>query len=319
MNDEWIKAWSAFRTPDSANPWATALDQWWRQTAPADKTDPTYAVFERLLTQGRAFFTLTEPFVQAGDDGAGTDWRRALESALAALKRQFDDPQTASAALWQLPLDHWQRIAPLLNGLPGDYPRSLAGAAGVPAPPEPIERILSAPGVGYTRESQEQYKKLAKLAIDYQQAYQEYTDAYLDMGKESVDLLSARIRERGTPVSSVRELYDLWVETSEEVYGRRVRTPEYAALHGRLINAAMILRHHGSKVMEEFADGLNLPTRTEMDTMHARYQQSRRREHMLHQELKDTQRQLGELRDALGLTGVKGPAKTRPRKRKVSK
>ena len=47
-------------------------------------------------------------------------------------------------------------------------------------------------------------------------------------------------------------------------------------LHGDLVNALMAVKSQGGKIMDEIAGMFNMPTRSEMDTVHSRFQDSRR-------------------------------------------
>lgn len=298
-NDNWEKAWSALGGATTGNPWAAALDHWWRGFATQGDTE-SQDVLERIVAQSRAFFAFAGPLEKAL---GGKDWQQDIHSALEALKNQFADPGAGTTALWQAPLEHWRRVGSMLSELPGGYLNSTIPGSGQSAQEfaqGKLQQLLTTPGVGYTREHQEQLQKLARLNIDYQNAYARYARAYTEMAKRSLDELWARIQQRDEPIESVRELYDLWVECSERVYAEEVKTKEYVALHGELVNAAVALRHHTAQIIEETAEAANLPTRREMDTLHARYQQTRRREQRLHAELASARSILAQQRESIG-------------------
>ena len=44
----------------------------------------------------------------------------------------------------------------------------------------------------------------------------------------------------GQTISSLRELYNLWVECNEETYGHMLHSAEYSELSGRLLNALLV-------------------------------------------------------------------------------
>ena len=99
------------------------------------------------------------------------------------------------------------------------------------------------------------------------------------------DRLFARTEADQKAITTVRELYDLWVECSEEVYAKNVLTDEYAEMHGEMVNALMALKHQGAQMMDDLAGALNMPTRQEMDTIHLRFQTSRRNNQTLRKEV----------------------------------
>ncbi len=298
-NDDWLKAWGAFTPSPQGNPFAAALDQWW-QTFPRDSDEQAPEVLDKLIRQARAFFELGEQINRSAADvtTAGGDWQALIDQSLGVLKNSFGSAAPGAASpdmgFWQMPLETWQRAASALSGLPGDYLG--ASAAGWHGTADAdlrgkLDQILSSPGIGYTRERQEQAQKFAKLLMEYQRVYQRYVSVYVEMGRRSVERLQRKVAERakegGEPVSSVRELYDLWIQCSEEVYAETTLRDEYVDLHGELVNASLALKRHTSVTMDEIAGTLNLPTRREMETMQRRYQHSRRQENQLRRQVAD--------------------------------
>jgi class III poly(R)-hydroxyalkanoic acid synthase PhaE subunit len=78
----------------------------------------------------------------------------------------------------------------------------------------------------------------------------------------------------------------------EEVYGEQVMTPEYAGIHGRLVNALMATKKHFSQMVDENLGALNMPTRSEIRTLQDRLQETRRENKQLRQELEQLQDKL---------------------------
>ncbi len=73
---------------------------------------------------------------------------------------------------------------------------------------------MSVPGVGYTREAQEQAQRGARLLLDYERALQEYTQLHSKAGIDSLERLSKKViegAEKSREIKSLREIYDLWV------------------------------------------------------------------------------------------------------------
>lgn len=75
----------------------------------------------------------------------------------------------------------------------------------------------------------------------YQQVQNEYLGLLQDAAQKGLDLMQQRLNAQSAPeeeqISSLRELYNLWVECNEETYGQMLRSMEYATLNGRLLNA----------------------------------------------------------------------------------
>jgi class III poly(R)-hydroxyalkanoic acid synthase PhaE subunit len=249
-----------------------------------------------MMAQGKSFFAfgdaLGSAYAKDDKDGDVQAWfLRSLEN----LKRGLDAQTWPGAAaptvngLWQLPLESWRHTASALTGMPV---AALHGAAGgAPAVPwmhQQLERMLAIPGVGYTREHQEQMQKLGSLMIAYQKAFNEYTAAYADMGKRSIERLKTRLDERQAageaPIGSTKELFDLWVDCSEEVYAEFVMSDDYVRLHGNMTNALMALKKQERTMLDDGLEAMNLPSRREMDTLLRRFQQARRDEKTLQAE-----------------------------------
>lgn len=273
------------------NPWAEALDGWWKtvSTAATPEVNDFYA---RLSEQAKAFFRLSEGFTQMAHAATGggnlTQWQDQMEQALAGLKKNFSDSNGNThefmrqvMAFWELPLDTWQRTASSMSVLPDDFLQDLkAGKVEhIQDIAGHLNKFLSAPGVGYTRELQEQLQTQARLLLDYQNAYQDYAASYAKIGLQSVERLEAALKARSKdnkPVAGMRELYDLWVDCCEEAYGEYVSTDEYAEIHGHLINRLMALKQHSREMIDELLGGIGMPTRRETNTLHRRLQEVRR-------------------------------------------
>lgn len=302
------------------------MENWW-QTLSSQQEQQPLDVLENFVAQGRAFFELGERIARsAADTEEAFDWEKLSEKALASMKQMFDWPSSAAPNLgfWQLPLDNWQRtMSSMAAGVPGDYlrgfsPEVLTGE-GARAK---LDHFLSTPSVGYSREFQDQYQHLAKLVLAYEKAYHRYVATLMELAKRSVELLQKRLHDRAVahePVTSLRELYNLWVDSSEDVYGSHVLKDEYVQVHGELVNALMALKHHGSRMIDEVAGTFNLPTRVEMDTVHRRLQQTRRENHGLQDRVADLTDQIITLREQLEKLTVTKPQRGATRAKATSK
>ncbi len=244
--EQWMEAnlrwWDAGTKPDPT----AAFDWWWRLLrvpGPASAPQP----LERLIEQGRAFLRFGEELTTAllaGSDIRGTDaWAHTFKAVT----------------------DQWQSAF--------TQPAAPAGARAH------AERLLDLPGLGYTRQWQEQWQKLGRLTLDYHQAWEAYAAAFRPLAADALERLQRRLADRagrGEPVSTLRELYDLWVDASEEAYLELVSTDAYARVHGRITNALMALKSHARTMMDDAAGAAGLPTRAGFDTLQQRHQELRR-------------------------------------------
>jgi len=161
-----------------------------------------------------------------------------------------------------------------------------------------FDRMLSAPGLGYSREEQGQYQDLTRRVLDYQRALQEYAAFFSHLGFKSVQRMRDFVQRQadgGKTIDSVRTLYDSWVACCEEVYGEEVATPEYARIHGKLVNAQMALKKRMSVMVDENLGAMNMPTRSELRTLQDRLQETRRENKQLRHDLDMIKRRLATL------------------------
>lgn len=77
----------------------------------------------------------------------------------------------------------------------------------------------------------------------YQTCADDYLKAFAKQGLSAVATLRERIqqlRDDGKVITSLRELYDLWVEVNEDAYGKFAMTDEYQVVYGDMVNALMV-------------------------------------------------------------------------------
>jgi class III poly(R)-hydroxyalkanoic acid synthase PhaE subunit len=302
-------------------PWESAMDHWWQSLSPA-LPDPAQGFMERMLDQGRIFFKMAEQFNDSMQGmNPAKDWPEALNRVFEDMQTSFPgDMQGIGAdmthkmmAFWEMPLDNWQRMVSSLSLMPGDMLRNIPHSMD-------FERYLSAPGLGYTREEQAQQQKLVRATLDYQREMQAYMQFFSNLGLLAVERMREKISalsEQEKTIDSARELYDLWVVSCEEVYGEQVMTPQYAEIHGRLVNALMATKKHLSQMVDENLGALNMPTRSEIRTLQDRLQETRRENKQLRQEME----QLREKVEALSSSTpeLTPPPKAAPRKKTAAK
>lgn len=316
FNDTWFdlqrKYWDAWadmarKTPGAGglagpvpNPIEGALDAWWKAFSPT-APDASKAVMEKLFEQGKMFFRFGETFAgsKPGDatvaDGMSF-WTKTLDEMQKNFTGAFtdsDNPLQRMMSFWELPLDNWQRMMSSMSPMPGDALRNM--------PHEHLNRALSAPGLGYTREEQSQYQELIRASVDYQKALQDYTGFYNRLGGKAVQQMGSYLQgvmDSGKSIDSARALYDAWVMCCENVYAEEVATPEYAQAHGQLVNAQMALKRRMAILVDENLGALNMPSRSELRTLQDRLQDTRRENKVLRQQLHALELQVAALTGA---------------------
>ncbi|QGU33246.1 class III poly(R)-hydroxyalkanoic acid synthase subunit PhaE [Thermochromatium tepidum] len=346
FNDDWLELqrqyWDNLTTlsrqamgldtqTKTTTPWEMAMDQWWKAMAPA-VPDLSRTFMDRMLEQGKNFFRLAEGFAKradAGDTANGLElWTKTLEDIQKRFTGSLDENGNTLQRLmsfWELPLDNWQRMMSSLSPLPGDALRNMPHDQ----LKNTLDRALSAPGLGYTREEQTHYQELMRSALEYQAALQEYANFYTQLGMKSVKRMGDYIQgviDSGKTIDSARALYDNWVACCESAYADEVATPEYARIHGRLVNAQMALKKRLSILVDENLGALNMPTRSELRTLQDRLQETRRENKALRHSLHSLERRVaalaGEAPASTPATALRSPtpaAAKAPARRRTSK
>jgi predicted flap endonuclease-1-like 5' DNA nuclease len=154
---------------------------------------------------------------------------------------------------------------------------------------------LNTPALGQWREHQHHLQLIARLAIEYQEADLAYKLAFAKVGLHGLEELRKRLQkmsEAGESLENFRSLYDLWVEVNEQVYGEFALTDEYQVIYGDLTNTLMALRKEINVLNEKIHKAMNIPTRSEVNTINMRLQEQRRETRRLRAELDALRKQL---------------------------
>ncbi len=290
-----------------------------RPAAEAGPADPMRA----LMDQGAFFLRLGEELAET--------LRRSSEGAL-----ETDDPwrKLFQNTAWKLPLDTWSRTFSSTSLIPGDFLERFKPenwAAVTDDLHRHMERFLSVPGLGYTREWQEQGQEFTRLGLDYQRALQEYASLFRRLNLDAFERLQRKLKEladAGQPVNTLRGLYDAWVDASEAAYLDLAATDAYAETYGRLVNAQMALKRQSRAMVDETAGALGMPTQRGFHTLQRRHQELRREVAAMRTRLAEATaglEQIAALREEVAQlrartaartapTGASGPA---PRRRKA--
>jgi polyhydroxyalkanoate synthase subunit PhaE len=153
---------------------------------------------------------------------------------------------------------------------------------------DPLGYVAAMPGIGYTREKQEEMSKLYRLWSVYNDLSNRYNAVMAELGLKAVAAFGAYINnppEGAAPLTSLKGVYAKWVDVCEELYAQFAISGEYIELYGQTVNALMAFKQQFNKIADDMADELNLPTRKEIDALHSRMHDLRREVIALRQEL----------------------------------
>lgn len=277
MSRQYWEAWSdatrkAFghgaSAPDAANtPWHEGLEQWSRMFSSQGSQSET---LERLLTGVKAYFALLQSLATKT---AGKDGEANPQAWADALRESFNFPG-ADAAMFDNPL------ARALGEIAGKGAKGFDDMMkGVMPFAEETRAMFGLPAFGYLREHQEHYQKFAQAMLDYQQQTNRYNVLIARASRRGFELFEDKLagrEEPGRQIDSVRALYDLWVDSSEEAYSKIALSPEFREVYGALVNAQMRVRKHVQAEVERIATDLGMPTRSEIDSIGKRLHEVRR-------------------------------------------
>jgi len=298
MADAWMQHWQAL---------AKASLGTWSTTA----SDTARDLMENLLSGERVFLSVAEMTLNmmkavAPAIDVGEDWMDLLRRFVAQVKQDLVSgqaawmrPEALSAAsadvseLWRLYAAELQRLYGPWASAYAEAARHLAAAgrgdataltktyAGFfDAYELSFGRFLSAPAVGYTRESSERLLRSFDAWVDMNRAAADFQTEIANEGLRAVEALVARLvemGEKGEKITSLRQLFDLWSDTVDSVYYRLFGSESFAKLQGRFVNASMAYRRRQAELLDEAMEIIGLPGRKEIDQVHARVHDLRRK------------------------------------------
>lgn len=277
--------------------WANAMHGWWPSARPA-APDDTRDFFGKVLEQSRHYWSIGAQFSKLIEDIAACEGNK--KAILDCVNARFKALQAAAAVACNPgpadPTQQYEALLALMQTAGAGLSPWLAAGAGAFSPGAGIgqirARLLSMPGLGYSRETQDKLQELLRLWGEYQDNYQAYQSVMTRLNQESLGLMQKAIIKRSKKdegIRSIKQLYDLWVESSERAYGEYVFTDEYAALNGRLVNSLMAFRQKQNEISEDILAAMNMPTMRAMNTLE-------RRQHQLRKQIKTLEAELQTLK-----------------------
>lgn len=139
--------------------------------------------------------------------------------------------------------------------------------------------LASMPPLGPAREQTRLLRELAEAQAECRRLEQELAAVLLQVQTETLERLAERVQAAGVTNSAegYRRIHDLWVECGEQVYAQVAHSEAYARLQGALGNATMRLRARQQALLEQALKQLDLPTRSELNTLHRQVRELRQK------------------------------------------
>lgn len=270
---QYMDAWSSFQKfmPNSSsgiNPMYEAMNSWWNK-ASLSLSGQNYDFYNKMMQQGKSFYFMGEQFNKLLEgmkdvNRKSEDWQKVLNEQFDAMKSSFEQSEILQDAFTTAPF------------LQADFQKDYLKVVDILSN---VEKYAPIPGLGSTRESQEQIQEGIRLMVEYQEISHEFNIVMSKVGIEAMEVMRLMIiemAERDEEINSLREIYNMWVDCNEKAYAEYVATDEYSELYGRLSNALMAVKQHYGKLMDKILSKLNLPTRRGRDTILKRLQEMKR-------------------------------------------
>jgi hypothetical protein len=227
----------------------------------ADLTRGVLAQVEQSLGVSRAIWELLGRSAALADTGQRA---AAFSAGVQQLQTEFSKLFAPAAAF----------ATPQGGAAPGGFQWGAAPPGFAGLPPNPMGFGLpfaGLPGIGPAREQQESLERLAALAARVMQAQAQLAtqwgqvvgNALRDLGQKLAPQL-----EGGKLPASLREVYDLWVDTAEKAYAGTAQGNAFTQAQSELANALSQLRIAQRDWLEEWGRAFDLPTRAELNSLH---------------------------------------------------
>ena len=250
-------------------------DAWTRQFQQTPATNPFAPpaapaagreTLERTLSGLKGYFDWMQAAV-AGGAGMkpGADWQQQLQQMFGGVVQPFTQAfggiDSTSAESFSRQWQSWWQAAQQggFGGLP-----SMNGAT---------------PAFGLNREQQMQQQTLAAAVLASLQASARYQQLIQQASAQGMQRLQDKLVEHAEPgrqIDSMKGLYDLWVDASEEAYADVALSEEFREAYGEMVNTQMRVRQLQQAQTEQFCRELGVPTRSEVSSLGERLQALRR-------------------------------------------
>ncbi len=146
-----------------------------------------------------------------------------------------------------------------------------SGAAGATAPPA----MQDFPAFGPSREHQLRWQRSAAAGRRLSDAQRKLQFLWSDALRDAAIAFAARLEPPASSaatgavpgVEALRRLYDVWIDCAEEAYARIAHSDSFSNALADFINASSAWRKESQANIEQWAKALDLPTRSELNTL----------------------------------------------------
>jgi class III poly(R)-hydroxyalkanoic acid synthase PhaE subunit len=272
----------------------SVMEQWWKSlNMNSFNSNENANVFEKLIEQGRFYHFIAEQFSSLFEGlsefkGSDKDINDFINTKFKNLQELFS--RAPENMTWSGFIDPFEKPFQTMKDSVSSNMFNFAGlfANAQPEMQKMRNQFLSMPGIGHNRETQEKLQKLLKLAAIYQDHENEKQVEMARLTQDALELMRKKIMDMskaGETFSSMRQVYDLWVESNEAVYTDFVYSEKYSELNGKVVNSQMAFMKLSHEVNEDILTAMNMPTTRAMNELERRHYELRKKVKSLESEI----------------------------------
>ena len=141
-----------------------------------------------------------------------------------------------------------------------------AGVGPGAAPPS----MGDSPAFGATREHQQRWQRMAEASRRINDAQRRLQRLWSDALREAAAAFATRLvspQLSGVSAEALRKLYDTWIDCAEEAYARMAHGEAFCNALAEYVNASSQWRRELQASFEHMTKLLDLPTRSEINTL----------------------------------------------------
>jgi hypothetical protein len=130
--------------------------------------------------------------------------------------------------------------------------------------------MMNAPAIGPGREHQQRWQRTAEAWKRIDDAQRRLQRLWSDALREAAIAFAARLgppQATGLGAVEMRKLYDAWIECAEDAYARAAHGDAFCSALSEFVNASSLWRRELQASIEHSAKLLDLPTRSEINTL----------------------------------------------------
>jgi class III poly(R)-hydroxyalkanoic acid synthase PhaE subunit len=141
------------------------------------------------------------------------------------------------------------------------------------ASPAIFQQLAQAFAVGPAREHQQAWREFTQAMADYQARQQAVLQAYGQVFAQSLAAVRLKAEQQnanGKPVEGWREIYELWIECGEQAFAQTAHEESFIAAQAASANALSRWQLARNTLLEKWLKAHDLPTRSELNSVHLR-------------------------------------------------